>query len=356
MTGVSATGDKGGAGHEPGAIHRGGHDMARFVLSLVLTLLGLTLVTFMIARVIPIDPVLVMVGDRATPEAYQAAREALGIDKPLLVQYADYLSKVVRGDFGVSNMTGQSVLDDTLRVFPATMELAVVATLIGTLLGLSLGVTAAVHQGRPADHLIRIISLVGYSVPVFWIGLVGLLVFYAKLDLVAGPGRLDMVYQYSVPVRTGFVLIDTAMAGEWSAFGNAISHLILPAGILGYFSMAYIARMTRSLMIEQLSQEYILTARAKGVPARRVIWRHAFGNVAVPVLTVVSLTFMYLLEGAVLTETVFAWPGLGLYITQALFSADLNAVLGGTLVIGICFVIVNRVTDFFYRILDPRTK
>ena len=330
--------------------------MARFVLSLVLTLLGLTLVTFMIARVIPIDPVLVMVGDRATPEAYQAAREALGIDKPLLVQYADYLSKVVRGDFGVSNMTGQSVLDDTLRVFPATMELAVVATLIGTLLGLSLGVTAAVHQGRPADHLIRIISLVGYSVPVFWIGLVGLLVFYAKLDLVAGPGRLDMVYQYTVPVRTGFVLIDTAMASEWSAFGNAISHLILPAGILGYFSMAYIARMTRSLMIEQLSQEYILAARAKGVPARRVIWRHAFGNVAVPVLTVVSLTFMYLLEGAVLTETVFAWPGLGLYITQALFSADLNAVLGGTLVIGICFVIVNRATDFFYRILDPRTK
>lgn len=330
--------------------------MARFVISLMLTLLGLTLVTFMIARVIPIDPVLVMVGDRATPEAYQAAREALGIDKPLLVQYVDYLSKVVLGDFGVSNMTGQSVLDDTLRVFPATMELAIVATLIGTLLGLPLGVTAAVRQGRPADHLIRIVSLVGYSVPVFWIGLVGLLVFYAKLDLVAGPGRLDMVYQYTVPVGTGFVLIDTVLAGEWSAFGNAVSHLILPAGILGYFSMAYIARMTRSLMIEQLSQEYILAARAKGVPARRVIWRHAFGNVAVPVLTVVSLTFMYLLEGAVLTETVFAWPGLGLYITQALFSADLNAVLGGTLVIGICFVIVNRATDFFYSILDPRTK
>ena len=330
--------------------------MARFVISLALTLLGLTLVTFMIARVIPIDPVLVMVGDRATPEAYQAAREALGIDNPLLVQYVDYLSKVVLGDFGVSNMTGQSVLDDTLRVFPATMELAIVATLIGTLLGLPLGVTAAVRQGRPADHLIRIVSLVGYSVPVFWIGLVGLLVFYAKLDLVAGPGRLDMVYQYTVPVRTGFVLIDTVLAGEWSAFGNAVSHLILPAGILGYFSMAYIARMTRSLMIEQLSQEYILAARAKGVPARRVLWRHAFGNVAVPVLTVVSLTFMYLLEGAVLTETVFAWPGLGLYITQALFSADLNAVLGGTLVIGICFVIVNRATDFFYSILDPRTK
>lgn len=356
MTSVFATGDNGGAGQEPGAVHRGGRVMARFGLSLVLTLLGLTLVTFMIARVIPVDPVLVMVGDRATPEAYQAAREALGIDKPLLVQYADYLSKVVRGDFGVSNMTGQSVLADTLRVFPATMELAIVATLIGTVLGLPLGVTAAVRQGRPTDHLIRIVSLVGYSVPVFWIGLVGLLVFYAKLDLVAGPGRLDIVYQYTVPTRTGFMLIDTLMAGEWSAFGNAISHLILPAGILGYFSMAYIARMTRSLMIEQLSQEYILAARAKGVPARRVIWRHAFGNVAVPVLTVVSLTFMYLLEGAVLTETVFAWPGLGLYITQALFSADLNAVLGGTLVIGISFVIVNRATDFFYRILDPRTK
>ena len=348
--------DRAGGGLMSATLGVRGAAAVRFSVNLALTLLGLTLVTFLIARVVPIDPVLVMVGDRATPEAYQAAREALGVDKPLFVQYFDYISKVVQGDLGKSNMTGQSVLADTIRVFPATLELAIVATLFGALIGVPLGVTAAVHQGKLRDHMIRIVSLIGYSVPVFWFGLVGLLVFYAKLDWVAGPGRLDMAYQYTVTVRTGFVLIDTAIAGEWRAFGNAISHLILPAGVLGYFSMAFIARMTRSLMIEQLSQEYILAARAKGVSARRVIWSHAFRNIGVPVVTVISLTFMYLLEGAVLTETVFAWPGLGLYITQALFSADLNAVLGGTLVIGVCFVIVNRGTDFLYNLLDPRTQ
>lgn len=347
--------DNGGSGLRSAAARRGAAG-ARFAVSLMLTLIGLTVVTFLIARVVPIDPVLVMVGDRATPEAYQAAREALGVDKPLAVQYLSYIGNVAQGDLGVSSMTGKSVLSDTLRVFPATMELAIVATILGVVLGLPLGVIAAVHQGRMTDHLIRILSLVGYSVPVFWMGLVGLLVFYARLDWVAGPGRLDLVYQYTVPTVTGFALIDTALSGDWAAFGNAVSHLVLPASILGYFSMAYIARMTRSLMIEQLSQDFILAARAKGVSARRVVWRHAFGNIGVPVLTVISLSFMYLLEGSVLTETVFAWPGLGLYITQALFSADLNAVLGGTLVIGICFVIVNRTTDLLYAILDPRTK
>lgn len=346
----------GGSGISSASVNQWAMAGLRFLISLILTLLGLILITFLIARVVPIDPVLVMVGDRATPEAYQAAREALGVDKPFLVQYLDYLGKIIQGDLGVSNMTGQAVLNDALRVFPATMELAIAATLIGALSGVPLGVWAAVNRGRWPDHLIRIVSLIGYSVPIFWMGLVGLLVFYAKLNWVAGPGRLDLVYDYTVPAVTGFVLIDAALSREWQAFGNAVSHLILPAGILGYSSMAFIARMTRSLMIEQLSQEYILAARAKGVPARRVIWRHALGNVAVPVLTVISLTFMYLLEGAVLTETVFAWPGLGLYITQALFSADLNAVLGGTLIIGICFVVVNRATDLLYTILDPRTK
>lgn len=343
-------------GQTPAAFWRWNRAAVHFIGTLLATLLGLTLVTFLIARVVPIDPVLVMVGDRATPEAYQAAREALGVDKPIIVQYLNYLNQLIHGDLGMSIMTGHPVLSDTLRAFPATMELAVAATLIGALAGLPLGVTAAVHQGRLRDHIIRIVSLVGYSVPVFWIGLIGLLVFYARLGWVAGPGRIDIAYQYTIPSITGFVLIDTALAGDGAAFANALSHLILPAAILGYFSMAYIARMTRSLMIEQLSQDYILAARAKGVPARQVVWNHAFRNVGVPVLTVVSLSFMFLLEGAVLTETVFAWPGLGLYITQALFSADLNAVLGGTLIVGISFVIVNRFTDFLYHLLDPRTK
>lgn len=327
-----------------------------FLFSLILTLLGLVLVTFLVARVVPIDPALVMVGDRATPEAYQRAREAMGLDQPLYWQFLTYLGNIVTGDLGRSVMTGRDVLADTMRAFPATLELALAATLIGTLLGVPLGVTAAVRRGRLIDHVVRLVSLVGYSLPVFWLGLVALLIFYARLGWVEGPGRIGIAYQYSVPSMTGFVLIDSIIAGQWAAARNALSHLTLPACILGYVSTAFIARMTRSLMIEQLSQEYVLAARAKGVPARTVVWRHALGNVMVPVITVITLTFAYLLEGAVLTETVFAWPGLGLYITQALFSADLNAVLGGTLIIGICFVLLNRGTDLLYRIFDPRIR
>ena len=327
-----------------------------FAVSLALTLLGLVLVTFLIARVVPIDPVLVMVGDRASPEAYEQARRAMGLDQPVYRQFLDYLGQVVVGDLGRSVMTGRDVLSDTLRAFPATLELALAATLIGAVLGVPAGVLAAVRRGRASDHLVRIISLIGYSLPVFWLGMVALLVFYARLGWVEGPGRIGIAYQYSVPGRTGFVLLDALLAGEWAAARNAFSHLILPACILGYVSMAFIARMTRSLMIEQMSQEYVLAARAKGVPASTVIWRHAFGNVIVQVITVITLTFAYLLEGAVLTETVFAWPGIGLYITQALFSADLNAVVGGTIVIGISFVFLNRGADLLYRIFDPRIR
>lgn len=327
-----------------------------FAVSLATTLLGLVLVTFLIGRVVPIDPVLVMVGDRASPEAYEQARQAMGLDQPLYRQFLDYLGNVVVGDLGKSIMTGREVLVDMMRAFPATLELALAATVMGSLLGVPAGVFAAVHRGRLGDHIIRLVSLIGYSLPVFWLGLIVLLVFYARLGWVEGPGRIDIVYQYSVPEKTGFVILDAMLAGEWAAAKNALSHLILPASILAYVSMAFIARMTRSLMIEQLSQEYVLAARAKGLPARTVIWRHAFGNVMVQVITVITLTFAYLLEGAVLTETVFAWPGLGLYITQALFSADLNAVLGGTIVIGVCFVLINRGADLLYRIFDPRIR
>jgi peptide/nickel transport system permease protein len=328
----------------------------RLIINLAVTLFGLVLITFLLARVMPIDPVLVLVGDRATPEVYARARESMGLDQPLYRQFADYLGNLLTGDLGQSAMTGKEVLADALRVLPATLELAIAGTLLGVGIGVPLGVFASVRRGRMVDHLIRLVSLVGYSVPIFWLGLVALLVFYARLNWVDGPGRIDVAYQYTIPHKTGFVLIDALLAGEWSAARNTLSHLILPASILGYFSMAYIARMTRSLMIGQLSQEYILAARAKGVPPRHVIWTHAFGNIAVPLVTIISLTFATLLEGAVLTETVFAWPGLGLYITQALFAADLNAVLGGTLVVGILFIAVNRCADLLYLVLDPRTR
>jgi peptide/nickel transport system permease protein len=336
------------SGHAVGAF--------RLIASIALTFLGLIAVTFVIGRVVPIDPVLAIVGDRALPEVYERVRLELGLDLPIYQQFWIYLQKVLQGDFGTSVITSRPVIDDILHFFPATLELATFATLVGVLVGIPLGVAAAVYQGRLVDHVIRVLALVGYSVPVFWLGLMGLLLFYRHLDWVAGPGRLDIFYDGIVDPVTGLMLIDTALAEEWDIFWNAVSHLVLPTAILGYFSLAYICRMTRAFMIEQLRQEYVTTARVKGLSEFRVVWRHAFGNVMVPLVTVVALSYASLLEGAVLTETVFAWPGLGLYITQSLFNADMNAVLGGTIVVGTAFIGLNLLSDVLYRMLDPRTR
>ena len=321
-----------------------------------LTFLGLLLVTFVIGRVVPIDPVLAAVGDRAPAEVYERVKHELGLNLPLWQQFWIYLRKVLAGDFGKSVLTSNPVLSDIRRVFPATLELATVATLIGTILGVPLGVIAAVRRGRLVDQVIRVVSLVGYSVPVFWLGLMGLLVFYARLDWVAGPGRLDVAFDDLVPTVTGVILVDSALAREWEVFGNALRHVILPASLLGYFSLAYLARMTRSFMLAELGQEYVTTGRIKGLSEGRVVWRHAFGNVLVPLITVVALAYANLLEGSVLTETVFAWPGLGQYITNSLLSADMNAVLGGTIVVGTIFIGLNMLSDILYRLVDPRAR
>ncbi len=327
---------------------------ATFLASLALTFVGLTAVTFFIGRLTKIDPVLAVVGDKASKEVYDQTFLALGLDRPLIVQYALYLKRVLSGEFGISVLTSQPVLSDLLRVFPATFELATIAIIIGMAVGVPAGVWAGARKGRWPDHIIRIVGLFGYSVPVFWLGLVGLFFFYGKLGWVSGTGRLDVFYDDVVTARTGVILIDAAIEGEWDIFRNAFSHLILPATILGYFSLAYIARMTRSFMIDQLAQEYVTAARVKGRSFWGAVWRHAFPNIMVPLITVVGLSYASLLEGAVLTETVFAWPGLGLYITRALFNSDMNAVLGGTILVGTIFVGINLFSDFLYRIFDPR--
>ena len=330
--------------------------LLRLILTVAVTFFGLLLVTFLIARVVPIDPVLAIVGERASPETYQAAYKALGLDRPLYEQFFVYVGKILRGDFGDSLLTARPVLEDVARVFPATLELATVATIIGVALGIPGGVFAAVYQGRWPDHLVRVLGLFGYSMPVFWLGLMGLLVFYGILDWVAGPGRLDIFYEDIVPRVTGVILVDSLLAGDLEVFSNALSHIILPASVLGYYSLAYISRMTRSFMLEQLSQEYVTTARVKGLSEVRVIWRHALGNVMVPLITVIALSYASLLEGSVLTEIVFAWPGLGLYITNSLLSADMNAVLGGTIVVGSVFIGLNLLSDLLYRVVDPRAR
>jgi peptide/nickel transport system permease protein len=330
--------------------------LARGAASILLTIFGLLLATFLIARVVPIDPVLAVVGDRASSETYQRVRVELGLDQPLTVQFYRYLAMVLHGDFGRSVLTRNLVTADIARFLPATIELATVSTLIGVVLGVPAGVWAAARQGRWPDHLIRVVGLLGYSVPVFWLGLMALLLFYAKLGWTAGPGRLDIFREDTLAPLTGLLLVDSALAGDWAVFRSAVAHLVLPAGVLGYFSLAYISRMTRSFMLDQLSQEYIVTARAKGLSEARVLWRHALRNSLLPLVTVVALAYAGLLEGSVLTETVFAWPGIGSYITNSLLSIDMNAVLGGTLVVGLVFISLNLLADALYRRLDPRAR
>jgi peptide/nickel transport system permease protein len=342
----------------------GGHHALRsflkqtvqFLAVLATTLLGLVAVTFFIGRVVPIDPVIAIVGDRAPAHVYERARQELGLDRPMIEQFVIYVKKAATGDFGNSVLTTNPVMTDIANVFPATLELATLGTLIGVIFGIPLGVLAAVKRGTLIDQIVRVLGLVGYSVPIFWLGLMGLLLFYAKLGWVAGPGRIDVTYSYLYTPVTGIVLLDTAMQGQWDAFWDAVSHVILPACLLGYFSLAYISRMTRSFMLNELAQEYVIAARVKGLSEMRVIWRHALRNAAVPLVTVIALSYANLLEGSVLTETVFAWPGLGQYITNSLQNADMNAVLGGTLVIGAVFVLLNLVSDLLYRLLDPRTR
>lgn len=330
--------------------------LARFVLVVALTFLGLLALTFFIGRVVPIDPVLAIVGDRATTAQYEAARIAMGLDRPMIVQFGSYVWDVLHGNLGMSVSTNRPVAQDLARVFPATLEMATLGIIIGVTLGIPAGVLAAAHQGRWIDQIIRVFALLGYSVPAFWLGLVGLAIFYAGLGWVSGPGRVAIFYDGLVPTVTGLLVMDSIIAGEWDVLKSAISHLVLPATILGVFSLAYIARMTRSFMLDQLSQEYVTTARVKGVPEWRVIWVHAFGAIRVPLITVIGLSYAGLLEGSVMIETVFSWPGIGNYLTTALFNADMNAVLGATLVIGAVFIVINKVSDVLYTLLDPRSR
>ena len=321
-----------------------------------ITLFGLILVTFLIGRVMPIDPVIAIVGDHAPPDVIARVREQLGLDRPLIVQFGIYLDRLLHGNLGTSVMTTHPVTQDIATYFPATFELATAAIILAIVIGIPLGVIAAARQGSRFDHVVRVVSLAGQSIPVFVLGLVFLLIFYVKLGIAPGTGQVDVLYDGMVDRITGMLVVDAALEGQWDVFWNALSHLAMPAIILAYFSLAYITRMTRAFMLDALSGEYIITARAKGLSSTRIIWYHAFGNIAVPLVTVIALAYAGLLEGAVLTETVFSWPGIGLYLTVSLLNADMNAVLGATLVIGLIYVILNMLADVLYRMLDPRVR
>ncbi|HEI8865030.1 ABC transporter permease [Serratia sp. AKBS12] len=326
------------------------------LLQVLITLFGLLVLTFFIGRVMPVDPVLAIVGPDADQSTYEQVYRQLGFDRSLLTQFGVYLGNLLHGDLGNALLTGKPVADDILRVFPATLELATVAIVIGAGLGIPLGVLAAARRNRPADYIVRVISLAGYSTPIFWVGMMGLLLFYAALGWVGGAGRLDLGLEGQVPHRTGMITVDALLAGNGTVLFNALNHLVLPACLLGFHSLAYISRMTRSFMLAQLSQEFVITARVKGLSEWQVIWNHAFRNILVQLLTVVALAYGSLLEGAVLIETVFSWPGFGSYLTGSLLLGDMNAVMGCVLLVGVIFVLINLLSDMLYQLFDPRTK
>jgi len=303
----------------------------------------------------PVDPVVALVGDQADQQTYRAVYARLGLDKPLPVQFGYYLRDIATGNFGTAIATGHPVIEDIKRVFPATLELATLALVAGVLLGVPLGIAAAVWQGRMPDHLVRLFGLIGYSVPHFWLGLIALVVFYANLRWIGGSGRLSLGFVDAVPDVTGMILVDAALARNWEVFGDALRHIVMPALILATTSMAYLSRMTRSFMLEQLGQEYVTTARIKGL-SRFGVTLHAFRNIAVQLVTVIVLAYGGLLDGAVLTETVFGWPGFGQYLTSGLLAGDMNVVLTCTLLVGMIFLTLNLLSDALYRTLDPRTR
>lgn len=325
------------------------------LLTLALTLLGLLLVTFALSALSPVDRVLQIVGDHASQSTYDQVRRQLGLDQPLPLQFWHYLLNLAHGDLGIASSTGQPVLHDLLAAFPATLELATLALIIGALSGVIAGVLCARYVGSPWDLAMRTFTLLGNSVPIFWLGLLMLALFYAKLQWTPGPGRLDDIYQYTVEPRTGFALIDTWLSGDKEAVKNAAGHLLLPV-LLAYYSLASITRLTRSACLSEMNKEYILLARAKGAGEMTILLRHVLPNIRGTLLTVTALAWTSMLEGAVLTETVFSWPGIGRYLTTALFAGDTTAIMGGTLLIGASFVLINNLTDLLVRLTDPRIR
>ena len=328
----------------------------RAIATLALTLVGLLLVTFSFSALSPVDPALQLVGDHASKASYEKARHDLGLDQPWPVQFERYVVRLAQGDLGTSRSTGQPVSDDLKRVFPATFELATLSMIVAALVGVGLGVLAAWRPSGALDSVIRILSLVGNSVPVFWLGLLALMLFYARLQWVGGPGRLDDAYEYTIDMPTGLVLVDAWRSGVQGALGSAIAHLVLPVLVLASNAVGQVTRLTRAAMIGEAGKEYVTLARAKGAGEARILVSHILPNITGVLVIVLALTYASLLEGAVLTETVFAWPGLGRYLTTALFAGDTPAILGGTLLIGCCFVFINRLADLLARTLDPRIR
>ena len=330
----------------------------RRLLQTIPLLLGISALSFLLLQLAPGDYLTIISQDPQIPQGtIDALRHRFGLDQPWYVQYFIYLKNIFfHFDFGESFPRHTSAFNVLRDGMLNTLMLAIAAAMVTWGLAIPLGVWAAVRKNKATDHLVRVVTLLGHSMPIFWTGMIGLIIFYAVLGLVGGGGRISDYYIGLVPETTGFMLIDAAIAGDWEVFGDALNHLILPASILGYSSMAYITRMTRSFMLDQLGQEYVTTARVKGLSKGRTIWHHAFANIRVQLVTIVALAYGSLLEGAVLIETVFSWPGFGQYITNNMLIGDMNAVMTCVLLVGVIFIALNLLSDALYKIFDPRTR
>lgn len=335
--------------------------MQRFILRRLILLLplliGVTLVAFIISHFVPSDPVNAALGQNAvTDEKLVAAfRAKWGLDQPLYVQYLTYLKNLLQGDLGQAISTDRAVAEDLSRYLPATIELATSAIILTVLIGVPLGVISAVRRNTWLDQVSRVLSLVGVSAPVFWLALLGLFVFYSRLRWLPGPGRLDIGLA-PPPYVTGLYTVDSLLAGDLWLFFNALSHLILPSVVLASYSMGLITRITRSAMLDVLNQDYVRTARSKGLTEVRVILRHTFPNALIPTVTVLGLSYGNLLSGTVLTEKIFSWPGVGQYAYQASVTLDFPAIMGVTMLIALIFIAVNLIVDVTYIFLDPRLR
>lgn len=331
--------------------------IVRRTLFVIPVMIGITFVAFFIANAVPADPLNANLPQNAlnNPEIVAAFKEKWGLDRPPLERYLTYMGNLLQGDMGTSIKTRKPVAEDIAQFFPATFELATAGIIVGIFIGMSVGIISAIWRNSPIDYFSRFLSLVGVSFPIFLLALIFLQVFYAQLGLTAGPGRLGV--RLTAPATiTGWYTIDAILAGRWDTLGAVLSHLILPALTLGIYVSGVIARITRSSVLEVLGMDFIRTARAKGLRERVVIWRHALSNAMIPVVTVIGLSYGSLLSGAVLTESIFAWPGIGRYMFRASTSQDFPAIMGVSILIAIIYVGVNFIVDLLYYVLDPRIR
>ena len=327
----------------------------RRIIFLMLVLFGMSLITFTVSHIVPADPIRIIAGQRATKETIEIYRKQYGMDKPLPLQYLIYMKNLLRGDLGESIISRRKVLDDLKDYFPATIELVGFAMFLALIIGIPLGVRSANKRGRFTDHSFRVFAILGVSMPIFWLGLVNQLIFYGKLRLLPIDGRLD-TFLISPQRVTGLYLIDSLIALDFEVFWDALKHLILPGVTMAFGILAVVTRMTRTSMLECLNQDYIRTARAKGLKNFRVTYIHALKNAAPPILTVVGLQTGFLLAGDFLAETIFNWPGIGRYGVTAITNMDFPAIMGVTLLISLIYVLVNLFVDIFYTVFDARIR